>query len=164
MDMDNQIPYFEDPESALMPGIPVVERDAINAIVWNPLSGEALCLDWEKFGWKTFIIGGIEKDESEIEAALREIKEETGYQNLRFLLDLGKTRSGYYAAHKGENRISNATGLLFELIDDQKIEVPDANELPHVFRWIKRDEVLDFITLSSQKHIWEKALSHLTVV
>jgi 8-oxo-dGTP pyrophosphatase MutT (NUDIX family) len=157
MTTQNEIPYFEDAESALMPNLPAVERDAINAIVYNPTKDEVLCLDWVKFGWKTFIIGGIEKGEDAVTAALREILEEAGYKDIRFVADLGKTRSGYYAAHKGENRISNATGLLFELVSEVKDEVEHPENLPHVFRWVPRTEVSSYLTLSSQKYIWEKA-------
>ena len=159
--MDNSIPYFEDEFSAMKPGIPIVERDAINAIVYNRTNDEVLCLDWAKFGWRSFIIGGIEGEEDSVAAALREISEETGYRDLKFIARLGRTRSGCYAAHKGVNRISNATGLLFELISNSREEVLGLENLPHTFIWIKRSEVSSFINLTSQKYIWEKAQEYL---
>ena len=97
--MQNDIPYFEDEDSKLKPDLPIVERETINAILYNPETKEVLCLDWEKFGWKTFVIGGVEDNESPREAAIREIEEETGYVNLEFIADLGRLRSGYFAAH-----------------------------------------------------------------
>lgn len=150
------IPYFEDEQSKLKPGLQPVERESINAILYDPARNQILCLDWKEWGWRTFIIGGVEGGEDPVQAALREIGEETGYKNIRFVSELGKTRSGYFAAHKNENRISNATGLLFELLNDEKDEV-NQSALPHIFVWMHRDQVSDYLTLSSQKYIWDRA-------
>lgn len=152
------IPYFEDEQSRLIPGQPVVERNAINAVVRNPVSDEYLCLDWGKFNWKTFIIGGIEENEEPVAAAIREIVEETGYTKIKFIKELGKTRSGYYAAHKKENRISNATSLLFELLSTEQKLIKKSESAHHFYKWVPKKDVAFFVNLSSQKYIWEKAL------
>lgn len=70
----SHIPYFEDEESKLHPESPTVERITINAILWNSQTNEFLCLDWEKFDWKTFVIGGVEDEEDILEATIREIE------------------------------------------------------------------------------------------
>lgn len=151
------IPYFEDEKSKINPDFPIVERDNINAIIYNPKTHEVLCLDWEKFDWHTFIIGGIDNGEDPIEAAKREILEETGYAHIKFISEITKVRAGYFAAHKNENRITNATGLLFELLDDEMVETKESETQNHVIKWIAKGEVGEFINLESQKYIWEKA-------
>ncbi len=155
------IPYFEDEKSKINPDFPIVERDNINAVIFNPKTNEILCLDWEKFGWHTFIIGGIDNGEDPIGAALREIKEETGYVHVKFISEITKVKAGYFAAHKNENRVTNATGLLFELVDDEKVETDEAETQNHVIKWIPKSEVAGFINLESQKYVWEKALEKL---
>lgn len=160
MTKDN-IPYFEDEDSKLRPGLLIVERPTINAVLWNPKTDEVLCLDWEKFGWKTFVIGGIEPGEDACKTAIREIYEETGYGDVELIADLGQLRSGYFAAHKGENRIAHTTGFLFELMSDSQKVVENAELLPHVFKWVPKDGVYSFLTLSSQKYLWGKAQTYL---
>jgi len=155
--MTEEIPYFEDENSKIHPGLPIVERETINAVLWNPKTNEILCLDWEKFGWKTFVIGGVEDGEDLEESAKREVEEETGYVNIEFISDLGKLRSGYFATHKNENRIANTTGFFFKLKNNKQKPV-DVSNLPHIFKWIPKEEVASYINLSSQRYLWKKAL------
>ncbi len=159
--MPNNIPYFEDTE--LKVGVRTVERDTVNVIVYNPITGQVIVLKWRRYGWRTFIIGGIDPSDegNPIRAAIREVAEETGYTRLKFVAEIGKIRAGYYAAHKGENRIAIVTGLLFELENDDRDEVPNSEKLPHTFRWIPVDQVSAFLTLASQRYLWGEAQGHL---
>jgi hypothetical protein len=156
-----EIPYFEDEETKPQSGFPTVERETINAVIYDPATDEVLCLDWNNFDWKTFIIGGVEDGEDLVVAALREIEEETGYTDLEFVADFGKMKSGYFAAHKKENRLANATGLLFILKSRTQKHISEAEKSVHTVVWIPRTEVANYVDLSSQKYAWEKASEKL---
>src|SRR3989338_3953565 len=57
---------------------PKVERNVVVAIIKNPKTKKYLLLKWKKNDWAGFVTGGIEKGEDIVEAAKREILEETG--------------------------------------------------------------------------------------
>lgn len=155
------IPYFEDEKNKLMPDVPMIERNVVHVIIFNPKTDEVLCLEWSKFDWKTFIVGGIENDEDLIVASEREVKEETGYKHIKYIAEVGKTKSAFYAAHKKENRIANATGMLFELIDTDRDEISESESKNHTFKWVPKDEVSNFINLDNQKYIWGIAIKEI---
>lgn len=137
-------------------GKKTVKRNTIYAILRNPKTDELLCLDWNQFNWHTFIIGGVDKNETPVKAAEREIKEETGYVNFKFVKDLGFISASYFAAHKDENRDSLANAFLFELIDETKKEIKQEHTKNHKTIWIKKEKVANFLNLMSQKYSWQK--------
>ncbi|MDB5259455.1 MAG: leuS [Candidatus Taylorbacteria bacterium] len=152
------IPFFEDKKDPTVAGKPVVERNVTNAIIWNRAKDEILVLEWPKFDWKTFIIGGIEGEEDPVICAQREAAEETGYNDIKFIAEIGKTKTSFYAAHKGVNRIANATCFLFELVSDAQQPVDPEETKNHFFKWIPRSEVAAFINIAPQQYSWEEAL------
>lgn len=145
-------PYFPDLENPFKPGKETIQREVVHSIVVNPKTNKVLCLDWKDFGWKTFVIGGREGDESEVDAAFREIKEETGYKNVKFLKKLaGPWVNKFYAKHKDINRIARANLLLFELENEEKEEVVEEESLRHKTVWVEKEKLRDFLNGIAEK-------------
>lgn len=123
-------------------GFKKVTRQAIHAIVRNPKTGKILTLEWTKFPWRTLVIGGVEEGEDVVSAAKREIQEETGYKNLKFIKTLGgQVKAEFFAAHKSENRVSYTMALLFELIDEERDEVAKEEQEKYKITWGTIDDI-----------------------
>lgn len=142
----------------MIPNQPVVERNVVGVILYNPKENKVLCLNWNKFNWKTLIIGGIDAGENIAQAAEREIREETGYTNIKFIAEVGKVKSGFYAANANENRVYHATGVVFELISSDKINVDESENTKHVPEWVNKDEVDSFVNIDWQRYLLKRAL------
>ncbi len=157
----DSIPFFEDDVNPPLAGFPTVEREAIIAIIYDPKTETILALDWPKFSWHTFLIGGIEAGETPVQAALREIKEEVGYINVKLIQELCKTRSSYHAAHKKENRLSNETTLLFELQGHKQVEISSEEKAKHNIVWVPKGEITTWLTIIPQLYMAKKAMEAL---
>ncbi len=155
------VPEFEDEGSKRQHGKPAVVRKTVYALLRNPKDDTYLCLDWNGFYWNTVVIGGIEDGDDPVTAAKKEIAEETGYADVRFVKELGRQVGHYYAAHKKENRTADAVGLLFDLVSDKQHKVQDDELKKHTPKWLTRDEVGKFLNISSQKYVWERYLSDI---
>ena len=77
--------FFGEGDSAIRPDKPMTERQVVVAVVKHPTEDKFLCVKNRKFGWINFVMGGIEGDETPIEAVRREVLEETGYTNLKII-------------------------------------------------------------------------------
>lgn len=117
-------------------------RKSIVAIVRNPKNNTYLSVNWGKLGGNLYIGGGREDDEDIIACAQREIAEETGYTNIKFVAQTGKIHHHYYAYSKKKARIIEAYGLLFDLVDetkqDQKLEADEQNKF--TVEWLPQNE------------------------
>lgn len=118
-------------------------RQSIVAIVRNPRTHAFLSINWGKMGGNLFIGGGREKDEDIVATATREILEETGYKNVQLIAKTGKIHHNYFAISKNVARRIEAHGLLFDLINEERVEQKlEANEQDKFkVEWLPQDEV-----------------------
>jgi len=115
-----------------------------------------LCLNWEKFGWHSGIIGGFEKGETAIEAGQREIVEETGYQHPEFVKSFGEVHSSFFAAHKDVNRYAEGFNLLFKLSDGEYRTPAEEETKNHKPVWIAGAEMRSFLNLPNFEYFWNQ--------
>lgn len=97
------------------------EKNSIVAVVYDEKKDKYLTINWGELGGRLFI-GGTRKDnESPIECAKREITEETGYKNIEYVSECFPLNHHYFAYNKNIAYNIESTGLLFKLIDDEKV-------------------------------------------
>lgn len=134
------------------------EREVINVIIKHWEKDEYVCLDWTKFGWKSFVIGGVEDGETGEEAAIREVKEETGYYNVKSIKKIGgEVHNNFHARHKGiKNRYVKVECFYIELADGSQEKTKDEHTKNHEFVWIKKDKVKSFLNLENHSWYWDE--------
>ena len=78
---------------------------SVIAVIKNEEDNTYLCVDALKRNCKSFVLGGIEEGETPEEAAIREVKEETGYIDIKInRKSIFELHNHFYAAYKGVNR------------------------------------------------------------
>lgn len=149
------IPERIDKRNPPVPGKKSVERQNVHAIVKDPKTGKYLCLRWKKHPWVTFPMGGVEQGEDIIEAARREVQEETGYRNMTQGSILGgQVRAEYFAAHKDENRVSYTSAVSFELVDNERDPMTKEEQEAYDVIWVdKKDLTTSFMT-HAEMDVW----------
>ena len=106
----------------------------------------------------TFPKGHVDKGEKEEEAAIREIKEETGLKNLTIGDYLGDTE---VKVHKPNEKPFRKL-IKYYLVEtsDTEIKIPDTNELQDV-KWYTAKEALDILGYDNAKDIFRAGLDKL---
>lgn len=135
------IPSLIDTSNPPQAGKQDTTRDMVLAVVYNPKIDKYLTLKWKAQPWTSFVTGGVEAGENRVEAAQREITEETGYINTRLVRSLGMTEAFFFAAHKDVNRKTLGEHFLFELIDDAQIAVVSEEQEQYDLEWLSLDEL-----------------------
>jgi leucyl-tRNA synthetase len=155
-------PYFHvtDGNAAVREDKATIRRPTVYTFLKHHKENKYLCLNWEKYDWHSGIVGGIEKGEDSVEAGIREIKEETGYQNIRFVKSLGGEHHNYYfAAHKDRNTYANGYGLLFELENDEQKPIEKEHSLHHKPVWINAEKMNTWLNLPQFKYLWNALIT-----
>ncbi len=156
---ESKLPHVVDKKNPPQKGYPTVERRMVHALVKNPATGKFLGLKWKKFPWTTFVVGGVEEGEDSIEAARREVREETGYTDLTFVRALGgPVVSEYFAAHKKENRRALTTALYFELASDTRVSPSKEEEEKHATVWLAPEDLTEETMACAELPLWLKRL------
>lgn len=125
------IPIIESiDENKVMLNAKTVYRDSIMLVVKHPYEDKYLYLHNKKFGWNILIQGGVDEDESALISAVRELIEETGYNDIKSVAKLDfEMDNVYYAAHKDENRYAIIKTFYIELNSLKQEEHEDDAEV-----------------------------------
>ncbi len=132
---------------------PMVKRDTVVAIVKHWSEDKYIGLKWKNQNWKTFVVGGTNGENPEI-AAVREVQEETGYKNIKYVRTLGEAQSQFYATHKSENRWAFMTGVYLELENGDHIDVVEGEKQLHEVVWLSKKEVESFVDSNESFLFW----------
>ncbi len=158
-------PIFVDnsKENAVKEGLPFVERNTVSSIVKHWSEDTYLVLKWNKVNWGTFVTGGIEEGQTAEEAARAEVKEETGYVNLKLLQNLPNSHGQFYHAPKKLNRFGHFHNFYFQLENGEQLEVAPEEKDKHTIQWLPRNEVENFLTSPGQIHDWKVMQGEISV-
>lgn len=130
-----------------------VRRRNVHVIVYNPATEKYLILRNKEHGWDTVVMGGIDDGEDIIEAAKRELKEETGYVNVTYKRTLGNpVHTRYFAKHKDENRLAIASAVYFELQDETNVGI--AEDEGNEILWVDASEFVPGKMVNSELPFW----------
>ena len=135
---------------------PLVERNAILAIVKHWSEDKYIGLKWKKVNWQTLLTGGPEGNQTLEEGAVNEIREETGYKNPKLITKSLTVHSKFFHVPKNINRFAHLHTLHFQLQNGEKEEISDAEKMNHEVFWLTPNEMEKFLTPEAHKFAWDE--------
>jgi leucyl-tRNA synthetase family protein len=156
--------YEQTGENASRNDVETLECKVVVAIVENT-NNEVLLIHESSHGVTnfTFIGGGMEQGEVELDALKREIIEESGYTDFDIVskIPVGIFVKGYRHP-KGKNQNSFGYAYHVKLRSDNKVK-SEAEEGKHALRWVKKDEVKNILTWAHHLYVWQVLLGELKI-
>ncbi len=135
--------------------LPFVERRAVVCIIKHWSEDKYLMSFYKKNGWKGFVVGGLEGEETPESAGVREIEEETGYKSAKFVRNIAKVHSKFFHEVKNVNRFAHFEIAYFELANADKIETTEEERALHDVVWLSPKEVTEAINREDIRLAWD---------
>lgn len=146
--------YEKNGAGTFRPDKPLTKRTVVSAYLKHWSEDKVLVLDWQDFGWKTFVMGGLEEWETPEEAIKREIREETGYVNIKSVKKAPTdVQTFFYAAHKDVCRKAHEIFFIVELADGEQLKTKEEDTKNHRYERIESHKVEGLINT-----MWHTAL------
>jgi len=142
-------------EDAYRPGEDIKERNNVVVIIEHPDKEDYLCARWKKVDWQGFVTGGIEEGKTAEETALEEVREETGYQNVKLVKVYDRSSHGlFWHVVKNENRKAHYKIVHVKLENLDRNEPSDEEKEIAEFVWVPKGEVNSFLKREDMRYPW----------
>ena len=126
------------------------ERHSVIVVIKNDKSDEYLCLDCKNRDCKSFVLGGVEEGETVEEAAIREVYEETGYNDIEITYKSPfKLINHFYAEYKEVNRYATMEIIIGRLKSESNTNISEEENKKHIIKWVHEEELLNFLTVNN---------------
>lgn len=135
----------------------MIKEKSSGAIIFRKEGGKIyyLLLNYGNGYWG-FPKGRQEKGEEDLETARREIKEETGLEDLEFINGFKEIIKYYFQRKRGNKKILIFKEVIFYLAKTQKKEIKISFE--HLgFKWLPYNKAIKQTTFKNAKNILRKA-------
>lgn len=144
-------PYFKgEKKQTLNPNAETKFRISVIAVIKNEKTNEYLCVNSESRECRSFVLGGIEEGETPEQAAIREIKEETGYLDVTInRKSIFKLHNHFYADYKGVNRYAHLYIVFGTLNSEKSEETSKEEQAKQMPVWIKKEDLNDFLSVNN---------------
>ena len=155
-------PYFKGTgEQELKQEIETVFRRSVVAVIKNPKNNKYLCVDSLSHPCKSFVMGGIEKDETPEDATLREVEEETGYCDVKITrTSIFTLHNHFYAQYKGVNRYAHLNVVFGELLSEKQHKLSNEELNKQTYLWLTKEELKEFLSVKNNIFIYENLLEN----
>lgn len=134
-----------------------VERNNVACIIKHPTEDAYLISKWKQVAWNGFLTGGIEEGVTQDETARQEVKEETGYMNIKNITVHDFASHGlFYHVVKKQNRLAHYNLVVVELTDLTQEKVSDEEQAICDFVWVPKSKVAALLTRYDMKSLWQQ--------
>ncbi len=139
---------------------PVTKRNVVNAVIKHPTENKYLCVRKKDFDWLNFVMGGIEEGETPVEAAIREVIEETGYNDIEIEKEMEFVYyDHFYAQHKKVNRHITCHTVVGKLKSLKQIERDDYEKSIADPEWVDEEVLIKSLTTDAHKYDAMRAIN-----
>lgn len=135
---DTDVKVFD---SSLKPGLVLEKRNIILAIIKHWEEDKYLVIRYKQDGSRAFLTGGIEKNETPEDALRREIKEETGYINVKTIKMICETKCTFYHKRKNKNLQEWTYNYYVELSDAKRVDTVAEEQDILDFEWVEGNNI-----------------------